>query len=105
MPSEYILPGTASTPALARGEIAAVLPRHAVFTVLFIVVLDLATTVGPERVVIAIAFSSLACIDSSLRHIDFSGSCESTYEGTSSQEETREGNHIREMTEPLKRND
>lgn len=70
------LPVTTGAPTLARSEVATVFPRHTVFTVLSIVVLDITTAVGPEGEVVAVAFSGLAGGDSSLGHVN-SRSCES----------------------------
>lgn len=82
---EFSLPGASSSPALARGERSAVGPVDAVLTRSTVVVGDTATTVGPERVEVAIASSLLARGDRTLFHL--AGKRKGSHGSTGSHEE------------------
>lgn len=79
------LPGASSSPALARGERSAVGPVDAVLTRSTVGVGDTATSVGPERIEVAIASSLLARGDRSLFHL--AGKRKGSYSSTGSHEE------------------
>ena len=67
---QLVLPSRTSGPALAGGERAAVGPAHGVLTRSTVCVSHTASSIGPERVEIAVASSLLARGDtSSLLHI------------------------------------
>lgn len=67
---QFVLPSRTSGPALAGGERAAVGPAHGVLTRSTVCVGHTASSIGPERVEVAVASSLLARSDaSSLLHI------------------------------------
>lgn len=86
------LPGASSAPALARGEITAILPGDAVLAIGTVGVVDGTTTVGPERVIVAVVGTSLAGGDR-LALVPLAGNSEGAHDGGRSQEKLGEGDH------------
>ena len=85
------LPGAASSPAFARGERSAVGPANAVLARSTVGIGDTATSIGPERVEVAIASSLLARGDRSL--FQLTGKRKGSYGSTSSHKEAWERDH------------